>query len=1489
MPAPPPVDRNQPSFLRFPIQNARTGFKPMALPVILVVPRRRNENGTVIGDSNVFDVKYFIAQAPDPAKVAGPFNAGILVPPLDQFVINVNSLQLSDVLIPVSSQTFIGPDSEVKSFDDAQEGDQFEYTLIRGSVRSTVPFFPDADYYDLSNFAIDVEDLPRPKRYLFVWQASYNRRVEISASVSSVQGQACVNVGDTAVAQFKIEVNHPGEVHNEMFQRTPPLYFEDAIDNPIRLADDQTLEFYRPFADLLQDIFDEQIFLNGINHIDKIPAQLIPYLAFLIGWDLPNFPGVTDAVRRSVLRQAVKLQQLKGSKRAIVELFDIFGFTIDIINLWFSADGTRLIGPGESLPAALSDQEISSETRCQIDPLTIDFKTNGFGQLEIPLIQRPTGNITISAFLVKAGDTRDALGEAVEQLTQDPSSLESQCVQTLGGNVVPQALLDTLPDDDSTLIATSEVFVDITSGRSDSAVSSSQIPLINDLGVTYDSEKNLISVTFDHYLDFSDDTFIYLFATYPYDKITVPPSLENLRSNRFDVRILLKTGETPNPQLFEFLMNFVFKLKAFHSLLRKIIFRLDLIQTYNVQDLCFGEDSQLQVPPPVIPEETEGQCADETSTQGFKEQDLRLRELIFNSLLDDFQSWKSLDGTHESDPLLDKLLNLPVNKPEGEQCQFTQFGQGRVTLTPDVDLDHNEDPRQKVCDERPPIPDNCFTGRVKDNLNLASRFALKEVVRCRPCGIGMGSGFYWLYPSTEFTNQRDGFGELKGQFPNGLLGRQAFKYDNRIPYSLHFSDRPFLIEGQLRSDRLLAYERPSLEVDKDTIGFAGHRFISMANLMNDFTHPIYKARPWDDDVDLNAELQLDSSGDEVLVFDEEPVTYTGNGLMPDISSFGNHDDREFLVTHKVFMATEDSHPAITLDDRVVITDLESLTFDSDVPFDPLFSTFNPSCNQDFIDGYPAETGRFDVDPDEFDFDLEDSESEQLSDLLGVPVREQSGSEQVTALFTFGSQILLDRSDNDFQLYKPLRLDCECEQFECPETGLTQATGVTQTTAVTEQSDIQLNVSSCSLDFFRSPDGTLDFNCDQLRIDGTIKLRESLGVCSRRFDGSIPNLLCILEDTLLPEGLEIDPEGRVHFKDEYGVIYEMEWVVTDDILDILFTTKQPRVWGEPASGFVRNRQVFRKGIITTIRQIIRAETDGSYTIIGQGSDQKVDTFVSNVICGEEPFVDNFCFHLDCYVTDEIEFDVLCGPRWVGCDDNTVQWSELVTNSSGDVISFATPEDVQPFQWIDVWDTEPDDITGICVTNLGSEEVVEVTYTGDGGLVPAFDDGSGIWPSVLPFYPFMSQIDIDLDRRVVQVVSIELLDLQHSFSGDLHAVLLPPDQSCPGVTIFHRPGSVSDSFGNFGDFDGNYKFVEAETSRPSLPSFGDIPGGTYGLSPGDWPGGILPIGSFDDFVNLGTLGAWRLFIFDWSIGDKGSLGSWRLTLRVSCAADEMVDKP
>jgi phage tail P2-like protein len=1092
--------------------------------------------------------------------------------------------------------------------------------------------------------------------------------------VSIADGSLCIDTTDSGVSQYQLLINHPGEVHQDMFRKTPPFYFDNGN---FKLADDPQLEFYRPYADILQDIFEEQTFLNGINHLDKIPAQLIPYLAYLIGWDLPNFPGASDAVRRAVLRQAVHLQKLKGSRRALIELFEIFGFTIDLINLWYTSDGKRLVAPGEDLPAELEEDEILVQTVHQVDPLLADYAESGFGDLTIPLLYRATTDIKVYAYLLDPsnGDYA-ALSEIAENLTNEPgTSLANQLA-----SIAPTS---------STQFT--EVTLDMRTGLAKSIISTVPVPPIGTKTLKYDPIKNVILMNFDHYLDFSDGSKLFVFALYDRTKLVIPPQLDNLRSNRFDVRIFLKSGQRPAPLLLEFLLNFVFKLKAFHSLLRKIVFNIDFVEVYGVQDFCLGNT----IGPPGIPGGTDitaGVCSDLEGS--LTEEEKEIRELIYQGLLEEFKAWRSLDGTHADDSSLDHLLRLPVQLPEGVSCQFTQFGQDRVSTEPFTDFDQNPDLRQKVCPDLVPLPPHCFKGRVQADLIMGLSTRLTEIYRFKPCSLGIGGGYYWMYPQNALSLLRNGFGQFRGQSNRGFLGTMISQYGKPLPRSLHYTNRAGLIDKQLDSDQLLAYRRPSLEIEKDNLWFPSHRFVRMSHIKDDFTHPEWVAKPWYfEDNELNAYLTTDTNGDQVIVYDAKPLIYEGNGRDVDVSSLGTHEDRSFLVTHKVYLKNKNQHPAISLDPRIVLTDDDSITFDSATEFPPIFRSYNANCNKDYSSGYPAVTGRFTVDMSQYDFGT-GSEGQSLAELLGLPVR--SGTDVVSALFTLGSGILIDETHPEYQYYIPYRLDCECNRFNCDATGETGATS----TGLSEAQEELLNIDPCILNQFRNNKGEYEFTPDQLTISQKIVLPENVGVCSTRLDGTIPNMMCILDGSEIPANSKILPVGSFYWKDTYGNIYDGAWTFNGVVLDLHYVVKQPFVWGEPKTGFVYNNRVYVKGVITTYHQIYLISPAGK-KLAGNIISQRIDYFQTNVVCNDKQFVDNFCFHVDCAVLDDILNLVSCGTRWSEFDDVQVQWPDLVVDSSGVVTGYTTPAGIQPFIFMDVWgNSEAADLPVVCPAGSGS---------------------------------------------------------------------------------------------------------------------------------------------------------------------------------------------
>lgn len=942
-------NRFQPSFSLFPLNNNRTGWQPVNIPLILVVPFRRTVDGIPIANSEVTDVTFAIEDAPGRSKVGGHDHIGVFVPDLERYKINISSLQLSDVRIDVSGRQFFDQNTgELKDFQDAVDGDLMEYTMLRGPSGAfgsfspgpldRIPYFQDADYFDLSPFVIETVNLCPSGLYNFVYQCRYFSRL-----VSPDGEFVCIDDdGDRVLARFASLLNHPGDLHEAMVQRTPAFYFTA----PSR-DQDPTTTFYRPFADALQDIFDEQELLKGVNFVDKIPVQFIPYLSYLLGLDMPYFPSTTDEIRRALLRNGRKLQQLKGSRRAIRELFEIFGFTIDVTNLWYSKDGSRFIAPNEQLPSDIEDQEITTEDVCHAEPLLTNYRTPGFGQIEIPLLFRPIGNITVDAWLVDIGTPVDiALSNAVDATAANVEAFSTDnCALTIDGFQSSTALQSAIPS--SPILGHSTILVDQNLNGVDEKQIGRGRPLSKQ-SITYDSDRNSLFINFDHFLAFDRNQVLYIFATYERTKIVLPPDLADLRSNRFDIDILLfKNGERPTSDVFEFLLEFLFRFKAFHSLLRKITFALDCDEIYNVIDYCAGgrqaqsptsDAGNLQRPPPIFPEflpnpgDPDFVCDPEALNRKFTGKDVQFRSRILELLRLEHENWKALDDTHavpeELLPILQSLTRLNINAPQGIDCQFTQLGQDRVVDAGTKDFDHTPDEREKVCDLDTNVQDYCYKGRVQQEIEISQTMQFEEIFRCKPCTLTGGAGAYYQTPML-----------LDNEFSGGDPGTNAADLSNIKNYrrsshdksyvrimafdnpEIHYSDRYFLehIEDNI-NNRFFATQKPSLEVQKDNMFIPGHRFLSMANLQNDVAHPIYFLRPWDylfdlvcpEDVpsgvvipDLNAQVIPGTGGDEVLVYNEMQLIYYGNGIVADIPQMGDHSTSVIPsndVTHAIWSA-----------------------------------------------------------------------------------------------------------------------------------------------------------------------------------------------------------------------------------------------------------------------------------------------------------------------------------------------------------------------------------------------------------------------------------------------------------------------------------------------------------------------------------------------------------------------------------------------------------
>ena len=125
MAEPQPVDRFQPSFFRFPIQNNRTGWQPVSLPVVLVVPFSHNSDGSPIQGSEIKELTFGIEETIG-TRVAGHVNIGLFVPPFALLTNEISTAQLQEVKIDPSDYQFFDPEGNEKDFEDAVEKIQIQ-------------------------------------------------------------------------------------------------------------------------------------------------------------------------------------------------------------------------------------------------------------------------------------------------------------------------------------------------------------------------------------------------------------------------------------------------------------------------------------------------------------------------------------------------------------------------------------------------------------------------------------------------------------------------------------------------------------------------------------------------------------------------------------------------------------------------------------------------------------------------------------------------------------------------------------------------------------------------------------------------------------------------------------------------------------------------------------------------------------------------------------------------------------------------------------------------------------------------------------------------------------------------------------------------------------------------------------------------------------------------------------------------------------------
>jgi len=1255
-------DFNLPSFVRFPFFTDRTGWLPFGLPLILVVPHSRDTRGTSIANTAVDRVKVSISEE-GKVPVAGHDNVGIFYPDFELFSKEISVSELLSRRVSLSSVNFLDTDGNHTTQSNAE---YIEFTS-RAGIIGKIKYLPHASYIDISDFKLETEQLQHG-RYTLTYEAHYYKRV-----ISDDNELLHVDTDNMAISRHRFMLNHPGDVLMMMVENTPQLYFEKS-----GRSEDPTVSFYRPFSEILQDVHDEQKFLKNINWIYDIPPENIPYLGFILGWPLPYFPDSVDALRRTMLRNIVRLQKLKGTKRVIRELFDLFGFAIDISNVWWTPDGQHFLAPGEDLPG-FPQHQIGLFPVVTTEPLFLNYSESGFLDYSIPLVNRPKDkSITLRAYLVEDGSpAHQFLTSKGDQLSDDFGALD----------YLPLNSYEKLDSEVSDVEAMQGVVGQTTAvidkfGRVSKEITKGNAPF-NEMGIKHDFISNIISLGSNRYLD-GKNTKLFVFATYVYNKIEVPENMKQLQSNRFDVEIVKKDGEQVEPDVVLFLMDFLFRIKAFHSILRKVLVSIIASDTYQVTDFCVGGEvkqdinfdaGKQQVPPEaIIPDIPEDGRRLRPEDYGYRLLDIQYRRRILDDLDNEFDVWKVLQ----------------------ENCGANEHGQDRSAIEPDLEteiIDAFREDRDAGRDTLCELDgsDYCYLGRPQDSTSYLNEYSPHDSWFFKACDLHVGKGTYYLHPSYVAKNELIKKYLAAGLSPqhSGMLESKYRLFNSPDKHTLHFSATDGLTNHDDASN-WLALSRPSLFIQRDNMGFPGHRFPSMFALEEDFVHSKWKLKPWDLDIicecgeprydnSINARLEI-VNGQEKLVFDDMPYSIEGNSLVQDIKTFDEYEETTDAidpddVTHSIYAEVEGGNDAISLDgmeQHVGIKAVDKAIFTSAV-----------KCGTDIYDyseGYPSETGVFDYD-EEIDYFEASKDPQELADGLEFPV---PNSTDRKFLFRMISQIRVHKDDHDYDNYRPSRLDCGCERLSC-----TDVTGVDETVGVGLLSDIP----TCQVDEFIDKYGSVEN--DQVEFDHLMVLRETLGARSLNLSQKQLSLF-VVGQNYQTSGWKLDAQsseygdnywpdnGEFTYKDEYGVIYEVKWETIGPYLDITTIINSPRVWGErDGHGEIINREVFIDGTITVERRVFIKDGD-VYKIAAEATEQEEGRFQSTYLC-DAPFANPFLIFLNHGLQDTLEWAVDCGSSWTGAEDGTdanVVWTDADGPDGGE----------QPMIWVDIHDSH--DLTAVC---------------------------------------------------------------------------------------------------------------------------------------------------------------------------------------------------
>ena len=172
---------------------------------------------------------------------------------------------------------------------------------------------------------------------------------------------------------------------------------------------------------------------------------------------------------------------------------------------------------------------------------------------------------------------------------------------------------------------------------------------------------------------------------------------------------------------------------------------------------------------------------------------------------------------------------------------------------------------------------------------------------------------------------------------------------------------------------------------------------------------------------------------------------------------------------------------------------------------------------------------------------------------------------------------------------------------------------------------------------------------------------------------------------------------------------------------------------------------------------------------------------------------------------------------------------------------------------------------------------IPNAGTGGDAVVIGDGGAVWDTTQAGFPGISTVVVPEAVNSIDCITIE--GMTHTWIGDLQATLVDPAGN--EHNIFVRPGYLNTStFGNSGDFGGDYTFIESGGM--------DLPNTSTGVNPAPGcynqdfdTGGTVWVSGTNNISNTplsgitGAAGTWSLKIYDWGGGDIGAFTGWKLS--------------